>query len=48
MKVILSVVSSDLFTVHVEVLPVHLDAYDDDLVVPLPPDGGVPELAHVQ
>lgn len=37
-----------LFTVHVEVLSVHLNPYDNDLIVPLPADGSVPKLPHVQ
>lgn len=37
-----------LFTVHVEVLSVHLNPYDNDLIVPLPADGSVPKLPHIQ
>lgn len=39
---------SYLLTVHVEVLPVHLNTYDYDLIVPLSADGSVPELSHVE
>lgn len=37
-----------LFAVHVQVLPIDLQLDDDDLVVPLLPDGRVPDVTHVQ
>lgn len=43
-----SLLPPHLFTVHVQVLPVDLQLDDDDLVVPLLADGGVPDVPHVQ
>lgn len=37
-----------LLAVHLQILPVDLHPHNDHLVVPLPPDGCVPEAARVQ
>lgn len=44
----LSHVITDLFTIHVEILTIDLNAHDDDLIIPLPTNGSIPQVSHIQ
>ena len=37
-----------LLAVHFQILSIDLHPYNDHLIIPLPPDGSIPEAARVQ
>ena len=46
--VIFSIFLTDLFTIHVKILSIDLNAHNDDLIIPLPANRSVPQVSYIQ